>query len=268
MIRNQKTPGRVAAIDFDNFNAPDLPDPYGIGHELYMAPEHRQPSKDGKRTTPNIYSDRFCLAALLHETLLLKCLASGYDASKEAFAQAMASGVWQQHPKRKPPKGAIGFPAQILNQRIMNLFEKGVSLKPEERPSALQWAQELQRSFQEMYIHDKCNGPVFIDRSQTHCPHCNSPYKPLKLVFKGFEIRLDSPNTSITRDLLKSTKVSRDHATVLRIGPDTQIKSTGSNGTYRKIKDKWITLKPEVPISINPGDVLRFADVQCTVKTA
>lgn len=254
-------------IDFDNFNAPSIPAPFCYGQEFYMAPEQREGWHSDTFRAPDKRSDIFSLAAVLHELLLGKMLASGKDNDQTMFNTAMASGIWIHDPARNP-QNLEGKSSRILNQNLCRLFRKSVSTQPDERPTALEWAQHLETSLSEIFIHDRCSGPVFIDPSQRICPYCNTPYPTLKLVFTNprAELAVTSNGMPLGRAQLKSDQVSRNHALLKKVGPETRLESFGSNGTYTKAKKKWIRLADRTSIPISKGQTLRFGDVECFVE--
>src|SRR6185369_12934218 len=131
-------------IDLDNFNAPNLPPPPCVGHNLYMAPELRQSSSGKMSVLPDILADCFSLTVLLHEIILVRHPAAGADASEADFNRAMCTGAWRHDPARAARGGAAlgGFPAEVLNAGLMRLFRRGMSLDRGERPTAAAWVTE------------------------------------------------------------------------------------------------------------------------------
>ena len=64
------------------------------------------------------------------------------------------------------------------------------------------------------------------------------------------------------KELSGSMKVSTRHAIFRKIGPQTQLESFGRNGTYRWNDSGWTRLQDAIPVFVQSGDRLRFADVE------
>jgi serine/threonine protein kinase len=253
-------------IDFDNYSAAGLPPPACFGQPDRMAPELRCAWKSGKSAVPDERSDRFALTTLLHDMVLAKRVASGFDATPDDEDRAL-SGGWPHDPLYgKGPPDTGGYPSAILNAELATFFRRGLSANRDERPSAGEWTQLLGTNFWSIWIDPRCHGPSFIDPSKTRCPHCGREFPRCKLVFPalGKEVRCDSASVSVGRALLLSPKVSALHAVVRRCGPETRIIIHGRNGTFRWNSTGWKQLNGEA--IIQPGDRLRFADVECRVE--
>ena len=124
----------------------------------------------------------------------------------------------------------------------------------------------LTEAFTALYACPKCGGPCVADASKTVCPYdnCREPFPHLTLKVEGKRqaIPLIDGATVVGRDRLGgSPKVSVRHAVFRRIGPETWIESTGSNGTYRWNGTKWIRLPDRKALLVQAGDRLRLADV-------
>jgi serine/threonine protein kinase len=265
----RKTPAGmdVAVIDFDNFIARGAPPPLSIGQEHAMAPELRAAYKAGTPIVPDEYSDRFALTVLMHDLLLAKHVASGFDDDPDRFDACMMSGRWWHDAavgNSHSAKGG-GYPSGILDTDLARLFRRGVGLDREDRPSPREWCDTTSRSVERIYIHPRCGGPVFADAGKTHCPFCGERYRILKLVFPGLsrELPCDGVAAPIGRDQLPSVRVSAHHAVVHRMGPETTIESLGRNGSYRLIEGKWVAFQNTL---IEAGDRLRFADIEARVE--
>lgn len=257
----------LAVIDFDNFIAKDAPPPLSIGQEHMMAPELRAAYKAGRPVAPDEYSDRFAHAVLMHDLLLAKHVASGFDENPDRFDACMLSGRWWHDPvlgKSNEGKGG-GYPTAILDADLARLFRRGLSLNREDRPTPQDWRDNLSRSIERIYVHPQCGGPVFADAGKRNCPFCGEPYRILKLVFPTLsrELPCDGARISLGRNLLLSPSVSADHAQIHRIGPLVRIESFGRNGSYRWTDGKWV---PFQNTFIEAGDRLRFADVEARVE--
>jgi hypothetical protein len=264
-----KTVGGVEVfpLDFDNFNVPGVSPPMAVGHELYMAAELRLALKKGQPAIPDEYSDRFALTGLLHDIILAKHAASGFDANADEFENTMVSGRWLHDPILNNESGGIGgYSSQILNADLARMFRHGFGLSRHERPSAAQWRDLLSDNFAMIYVHPRCQGPFFIDPGKTRCPYCGQRFPVMRLVFPsvGRHVVCDSGAIPIGRTLLYSQKVSAHHAVVRKIGPETRLESCGKNGTFRWDGSQWLKLDKEV--LIQAGDRLKFADVECCVN--
>jgi len=267
-FHTHSTPGglELRLIDFDNFNAPGVPPPMCLGQEDRMAPELRRVLSGGPITVPDDYTDRFALTTILHDMLLARHVAAGFDETREAFERAM-SGGWPTDPIfGVPAKDVGGFPSQILNSELAAMMRGGLSREPGERLSATDWTRTLHRNFSQIWVDPRCGGPSFIDPSRTRCPICGQPFPTYRLVFPALHVAVacDSAALALGRSLLGSAKVSGLHAVIRRYGQETRLEVHGRNGTYRWNDSQWMRL--EQTVILNPGDRLRFADVECLVE--
>ena len=261
---------KIKVIDMDNFNAPECPAPSCAGHNLYMAPELRIALKKDQPVIPTLYTDRFSLGLVIHETLLLRHVCTGADDSESKFHQAMCCGQWQYDPSLHKPisKDLGGYPAEILNTDLKRLFRRTMSLIPEERPSAQEWETELSKAFHQVYCCPKCGSPNLIDTSKQTCPMCQTPYPylALKIISNNQIIPLKDGATLVGRSKLGcSSQVSMHHAVFRRIGPETWMESTGRNGTYRWNGKNWSKLPHKKAILVQKGDHLRMADIETSL---
>jgi hypothetical protein len=252
--------------DLDNFCAPGVPPPTSYGQEDRMAPELRRAMLGGPPALPDELSDRYGLTTVIHDMLLAKSVASGFDSTPEDLERAM-SGGWPHDPLRgQGPPDTGGYPSHILNAQLAGMFRRGLSANRQERPSAAEWTQVLSKNFRLIWVDLPCQGPSFIDPSKTHCPICGRPFPICKLVFPTLRqnIVCDSAAVALGRADLHSPTVSALHAIVRKIGPETWLQPLGRNGTFRKNKNRWLPLAD--PTVLQVGDRLRFADVECLVK--
>jgi len=257
----------VAVIDMDNYNAPGIPSPPCVGHNLYMSPELRAALAKKCPTIPTIRSDLFSLGVLMHEIILLRHVAAGADDTEGAFQKAMCSGRWLQDPAAadKPTGNLGGYPVEVLNADLQRLFRAALSLDPAERPSANAWELELGRAFNSVHCCPTCGGPCVIDASKVSCPLCKRsfPHLTLRIAANHSTIPLMHGATVVGRtELGGSQKVSARHAVFRRVGPETWLESTGGNGTYRWSGFKWIRLPDRKPLLVQSGDRLKLADVE------
>lgn len=269
MVNKTASGVEIVVFDFDNYRAPGAPPPLALGQEHTMAPEIRQAWMNGAPVAPDEYSDRYALTVVLHDTLLAKHPAAGFDGDPDAFTNCMLSGRWFHDPAlgAESAGSAEGYPSAILNADLARLFRRGLGLERHERPSADEWRAALGRSFERIYVHQPCSGPLFIDAGQTCCPFCGRRFPAIKLAFPSLrkEIVCNNAAVPIGRGDLGSPKVSAHHAVVRRIGPETSLESFGRNGTYRWAATRWVPINKAI---IEPGDRLQFADVEAYVQEA
>jgi hypothetical protein len=165
-----------------------------------------------------------------------------------------------------------GFPPGIFDYQLAKMVRRGLSLEPRDRTRADRWRTVLAEALIErrLYTDESCNGTVFLEPSRTRCPYCLQDYPLAKLVFPQLHkaILIDSAAVPIGRKELLSPRVSARHAVARRFGPLVQIESFGSNGTYRLDQAGWTRLPDQQAVMVEPGDRLRFADVECRVETA
>lgn len=255
-------------IDLDNYNAPGMPAPPCVGHNLYMAPELRAALAKGQPAIPTIATDLYSLGVLMHEVILLCHPAQGNDDNDADFQKAMCSGKWSMDPaSANQPSGRLGgYPTTVLNANLARLFRAAVSLDPTKRPSSDLWEAELGKAFNAVYYcpNPGCGGPCVIDVSKVVCPLCGTPFPHLTLQINGHggSIPLTNGATVIGRaELGGSMKVSGRHAVFRRIGPETWIESVGSNGTFRWNGSGWSRFPDKEPRLVQSGDLLRLGDV-------
>jgi DNA-binding helix-hairpin-helix protein with protein kinase domain len=254
-------------IDLDNFNAPAVPLPPMVGQNLYLAPELRKALANREAAIPNIYTDRFSIALLLHEILLLRHVAAGADGNEADFQKAMCSGRWLQDPAAadRPSGNLGGYPAEVLNADLARLFRSALSLDPANRPSPGAWKSALGKAFNSLYCCPYCGGPCIVDMSKVVCPLCGRPFPHLtvRIVTTGQVFSLAHGTMVVGRaELGGSMKVSQRHAVFHRIGPETWLESHGRNGTYRWNGSGWSRLPDKKPLLVQSADRLRFGDVE------
>jgi len=258
---------QLHVIDLDNFNAPGLPTPPCVGHNLYMAPELRAALDKGQPAIPTVETDLYSLGVLMHEIILLYHLSAGNDDNEADFQKAMCSGKWLLDPAVSDGSraGIGGYPTTVLNADLARLFRFAVSIDPAKRPSSDTWEAELGKAFNAIYCCPRCGGPCVIDVSKTTCPLCGCifPNLTLRINGHGSTLALSNGATVIGRaELGGSMKVSARHAIFRRVGPETWLESTGSNGTYRWNGSGWSKLPDRKPLLVQHGDRLRLGDVE------
>lgn len=258
---------QLYVIDMDNFNAPGMPPPPCVGHNLYMAPELRAALAKGTPAIPTVDTDRYSLGVLMHEIILLCHPSAGNDGDEAGFQKAMCSGRWLLDPAAADrPSGSVGgYPPTVLNADLARLFRSAVSINAAERPSADHWKAELAKAFNAIFCCSKCGAPCVIDVSKVACPLCGTafPHLTLRVNGTGGSIPLSSGSTVVGRtELGGSQKVSARHAVFRRIGPETWIDSTGTNGSYRWNGSGWTKLPDRKPLLVQAGDRLRLGDLE------
>jgi len=256
----------VQLIDFDNFNANGIPPPPCVGHNLYMAPELRKALATGRPAIPTVTTDLYSLGVLMHEIILLCHPSYENDESEADFQKAMCSGKWFLDPAATSSTNHCGYPTTILSPGLARLFRAACSLDPTVRPTSRTWESALNEAFTALYACPECGGPFVADASKTVCPYRNCrrpfPHLTLKLEDKSIAIPLVDGATVVGRDQLGgASKVSAHHVVFRRIGPETLLESTGSNGTFRWNGSKWVRLPDRMPLLVQSGDRIRFADV-------
>jgi len=260
----------VEIIDFDNFRAKGLPLPSAVGHILYLAPELRKALAACKPAVPDEYTERYAVTVLMHEILLSKHPASGYDRTSAEMNHAMSLGVWLHDPfissKVDVPNG---LPSFILDYELASLFRRGLGKDPEARPSASEWRAVLQKALDRIFICPLCGSPCFVDVSKKSCPVCLKNYPNLNLVTSsGKVICLDNGCIRIGRTELEGARtVSALHAVFRQVGPFVYVENVGVNGTYKREKNGiWTHVKDREPLLVETGDVLRLADVEVKIE--
>lgn len=268
IVKCEGTVLRLCVIDLDNFNAPGMPAPPCVGHNLYMAPELRMALARRQLAIPTVTTDLYSLGVLMHEIILLVHPSAGKDDDELHFQEAMCSGKWLLDPAEsgRPSADLGGYPPTILSADLARLFRSAMSLDPTNRPSAHSWKTVLSQAFHAVHIcsNPVCGIPFIADLSKVACPACGRPFPHLTLRMKGCGgVPLVNGSTMIGRiELGNSPQVSARHAIFRRVGPETWIESIGRNGTYRWNGEKWVRLTDGKPVPLQAGDRLRLGDVE------
>ena len=264
IINNEEKFLRLFMIDLDNFKAPGLPSPDCLGHQLYMAPELWDSLRNKTNKVPDFYTDRFALAVLLHELLLLKHPATGADHDERKFRIAMCSGKWFHDPSYSTSSSGDlgGWPSNILNAEICQLFRRAFSLDITVRPTAKEWVEALCKTLSHTFLCPYCSCPCLVDPSKKDCPLCNSSYPILKIILPDRKtITLNKPMILGRSTFANAMTVSQKHAIIKKNGPEVLLIPIGMNKTFRKTPSGiWQVLKNNVPVILNVGDQLKFAD--------
>lgn len=260
---------RARIIDNDNFNAPGIPKPPCYGHEAYFSPELWQASKENRVRHPDIGSDKYEFFVLMHETILLKHPAAGWREPEERFNYAMYQGIWRHHPYHGTwPSDVKGYQPATMNARLIALFDRGISLDPDARPSVAEWRDALTIALGEVHICEACGKPCLVDASKIICPSCHWPFPVRRLVLpSGKAIPINAGYLPIGRNEVGGAMaVSTIHTVFRRIGPEAIVESLGQNGTYRRAGKTWVRLPQAKPVTLYPGDVLRLANIEVRIE--
>jgi len=263
-IHRQGDVFQIGLIDFDNYRSAAVPLPSMVGQAMYMPPELRE--KGG--AVPDIWTDRYELAVVFHEILLLRHPAAGYDDSEERFMKAMCSGEWMQDRARNRKDGSAlgGYPVTILNPDIENLFRRGFSREPANRPSPQEWKNSLAKALDATDVCPSCQVQFIVDSSKVECPVCRYRFPPLRIRFNGREIPIDNGSVVIGRSALgNAPKVSARHVVFHKIGPETWMTAVGKNPTFRRVGMNWVQLPNDQNLLVQKGDHLRLADVEIAI---
>jgi|GEM_PF-2497940 len=263
---------RIGVVDLDNYQLTKAKNSASAfaGQPNYLAPEIRTAVARGEPPTISEWSDRFAVAVVLHELILCKHPAAGFDGDLDRFRLAMTSGQWPHDPDLPGPPsrdGVGGYPATILNQPLRALFRRAFSLKPDQRPSAAEWRAALVDALNgQCYLH-ACGQPLFVDPSQRQCPHCGRAFSfQLLRGWTAEAFSLDAPETKIGRAQLGNhPMVSGEHAVFRRRGPLLELVSVGLNPTYRRSGNAWCKLPHGRPVLVNAGERLKFAEVETII---
>ncbi len=261
----------IELIDFDNFGSPGQPQPPAVGHELYLAPELRQAMKKGIPARPDAASENYALAVLIHQILLSKHPANGFDATPANFDTAMCSGQWLHDPLlANKGTSADGYSSLILNCELANLFRKAFTLSPSARPTPSIWRTSISQALGHVHICPTCSGPCLADQSKKNCPNCGSPFPSLSLVIRrtGARIPLDQGSIRVGRPEFNNEKtISAIHAVFRQVGPEVIVQSYGLNGTFKRQPDaSWTRLCDGQEVPVEVGDQLRFANEETLIE--
>lgn len=249
----------VSLIDFDNAALPGAPAPTFRGQDLYAAPELLAGT-----VVASLRSDRFALAVLLHEILLLRHpFASVFTTNVDfqAYVALIARGIWPEDPANgnaAPPPS--GLPVAVLGRDLHELFRRGLRSVPGDRPRAEEWVRQLEVSLAQLFICGQCKGLCVNEVSRVVCPYCGVSPGPLVLHVAGRALPLDRASTTIGRDDLGGDPtVSRAHVVVRRWGWGLRLRNTSLNGLAVHTRSGWIELPAGGEIDAAVGDQIRFA---------
>lgn len=260
---------RLCVIDLDNFAAPRQAPPPCLGQILYMAPEVH----DG-RSTPDVATDLFSLAVLLHEILLLVHPFCPGAATPAEFQANLECG-WLHDPQNPIARGAAdarsGYDSRLLDEGLARLFRAGLGRDPGARPSAAHWVEGLSRALTHVFIcpRDGCGYPTLVDPSKRDCPGCARPYPLYRVVATGFQAVVDAAAMPLGRAQLGDPTVSNRHAVLRRLGPEAWLETLDSlNGTHAWTGASWSRLKPGARVLLRPGARFRLGSVELRVEPA
>jgi serine/threonine protein kinase len=261
-------------IDFDNYYAPGIPEPYCAGQVQFMAPEVRKAFSRHELHAPDVETDRFSLGIIMHQAILQFNFCAGLEGNVDAFHEAMVSGRWVYDPARKgkPLDNPGGCPPEALDTDLSRLLRRFPTLDRDQRPTAEEWVQVLSRALFRVQTCPYCNRAFLLDMAKTCCPHqdCGKTFPTLTLVTaSGRSVIIDRGSIIVGRDVLAgSNRVHSKHAVLRRCGPITLLESIGANGVYRRANTSWVKLPQGRPIQIRTGDKLLFGDLPAHVMNS
>ena len=251
-------------IDFDNYWHVNQPAPQAfIGMELYVAPELRIARKAGTSLPVDARAENYMVTAMMHMLILLRHPGHSATDDPDRFDKLMCSGRWADDPAQACTLMG-GYPSQVLNVTLQDLMRRGLASDPDVRPPVTEWETALSEAVENVFVHEDCGGPVIVHRTMSSsCPHCGGSYPELvlSLLPTGSTLPVVGGGIRLGRDNLGGyPTISNHHANLERFGPEYRLTSLGSNGTYRASPSGWIRLPDRVPVLIQPGDRLRFAE--------
>lgn len=263
-------------IDLDNFHTTDdtVPPPACLGQEMYLAPELR-PLENQPAAVPDALSDRFALAVLLSQLILLRHPSSGFwnadedsEEERQRYVELMTSGEWPHDPAlgRQLVVDPGGHPATILNPRLMALFRRGFSKCREDRPAPAEWRNELYHALFQIMACPRCGYENICDASKLKCPDCGQIYPPIVLTGVFGQIVVDRASTTLGRAEFGHDTASQKHVVIRRRGSDFQIADHSTNGTFRQTSSgTWCRLPQQQFVLLRPGDRLKLVPRQSSI---
>lgn len=263
IVRSNGRYHEATLIDFDNASIPGVPAPTFRGQDFYAAPELL-----AEKAVASIESDRFALAVLLYELLLLRHPFSAHFAGNvefPVFVRELQQARWMEDPADGHTDGATshgGLPVAALSRRLQRLFREALQPQPSTRPSAETWGEVLEEALGQVFACDACGGLFVNEPTRYTCPYasCRTPAPVLELDVGGRVISLAGMSTVVGRaELGNDPTVSRAHAAFQRRGFAVMIRNLSANGLAVRHDDGWFELQRGDEILAAVGDRVRFA---------
>lgn len=247
----------VYLIDFENAALKGAPAPACRGQDYYCAPEVLA------GTAPAITSDRFALAAVLHELLLGRhhFVAIGRPLSFEEYKALLNQHGWLEDPAvASITSSQDGRPVAALSRVLQNLFRDALQPLPMRRPPAAAWATALLDALGEVYRCSRCGLEMVNEPTRFQCVSCGRAAEALTLVLPGHAITFETLVRAVGRaDLGEDMSISRRHAVFSRAGYALRVKVESPNGLGILRDGVWRLLGPGDESTVVEGDRLRFA---------
>lgn len=249
---------RVSLIDFDNAALPGVPAPELAGQTYYAAPELLL-----GRATASVASDRFALAVLLHEVLLLRhpftSLSTGLM-DHDAYLRFLNQARWLEDPVHRSvalPAGSL--PVGVLPRAMQQLFRRALQPDATQRPTAADWAKALRSALTDCYQCD-CGGEFVNSLTRRACPYCGAVAPVLELRLPKATIPLTEISTTIGRkELGGDPTISREHVVFRRSGFSLTATCRSANGMAVHTGGDWKMLKVGDEVAVGAGDRVVFA---------
>lgn len=211
--------GEATIIDVDGLVVPGKYPPDVVGTPDFIAPEVVSSAclakDDPNRKLPNISTDRYALAVLIYNYLLLRHPIRGdkvhdLDPQKDETLAMGEKALFIEHPtnhenriklkKVKPNelpwKDTNKLPYTITGPYLSNLFERAFIdglHDPKKRPTADEWENALVRSIDliQPCVNTGCKQKwyIFDNSISPKCPFCGVPYKGLLPVVNFYSER-------------------------------------------------------------------------------
>lgn len=184
--------GDCVIIDIDSLVVPNMYPPEVAGTRGYIAPEVlatlEYERNDPRRQFPRIETDDYSLPVLIYQYLFLRHPLQGpkvrstVSAEEDEFLEFGPQALFIEDPhdaSNRPPD--LGVTIDSLGPGLRNLFVRAFSdglHRPEKRPSASEWEQELEKAWDLLHpcSNPDCPGGWFVLHDPDHpvCPHCGT----------------------------------------------------------------------------------------------
>lgn len=257
----------VTLIDWDNALIPGMPPPMSLGAVKYFAPETMQAYIDGVHYSPDVYTERCAVAKVLHWLLFGRAYYQTDD--DHEFERATLAGKWNSSPSDESVdiEELGGTTNQWINGEVAHCFRRAGGQDREARPTMAEWLSTLLPYInQGLPSCDTCGHPV-LPALRTHCPSCNARYPVLAVVSPGgSRISVNGSPLLLGRGNLQSESISRRHAVLTPLGPETVVTDLGSkNGTFRRGRKRWVRLPSHQQCLLRSGDHIRCGEVELQI---